>query len=380
MKNKRYSREIRGEVLGKIQAGKTVAAVSAEYGIHQTTVRNWLSRDTGGRSGEILEVSRLKRENEELLRLVGILTYESETGKKTALVSESTEQVSKTELARRLGVSRSSLYYRSKLPEKDDVLRREIEALMELHPGYGHRRVAYALQISRGRARRVMKKYHLKPARRAKAPRKPLDFGREPETFSDVTAVLSPCTPHVVWVSDFTYICYRGVFLYLATILDLFTGEVLAAQIMTSHAAELIQRTLIAAILRTGCIPEWLHSDQGSEYISEEVRGILRLLEINISMSPKKSPWRNGSQESFFGRFKVEFGDPERFDCMPDLVAALYQHINYFSNLRIKNRLRMPPAEFKKRWLEKNPNYEPRKLNSSQIIQLRQKSAAIFAF
>lgn len=84
MKRKFYSAEIKREIIAKIQAGKTVAAVAAEYGIHQTTVRNWLSRDTGGRSGEILELSRLKRENEELLRLVGMLTYESETGKKTS--------------------------------------------------------------------------------------------------------------------------------------------------------------------------------------------------------------------------------------------------------------------------------------------------------
>lgn len=82
MKRKFYSQEVRQEVLAKIQAGRKVSAVAAEYGIHETTVRNWLSRDTGGRSGEILELSRLRRENEELLRLVGMLTYESETGKK----------------------------------------------------------------------------------------------------------------------------------------------------------------------------------------------------------------------------------------------------------------------------------------------------------
>lgn len=84
MKRKVYSREIRREVVAKIQSGRKVSAVAAEYGVHETTVRNWLSRDTGGRSGEILEVSRLRRENEELLRLVGMLTYESETGKKNS--------------------------------------------------------------------------------------------------------------------------------------------------------------------------------------------------------------------------------------------------------------------------------------------------------
>lgn len=287
----------------------------------------------------------------------------------------STEQVSKAELARRLGVSRGSLYYRRKLPEKDDELRRRIEAVMLKHPGYGHRRVADALGISKERARRVMRKFHLKPARRAKAPRKPLDEGRPAQRYPDITAVLCPCVPYALWVSDFTYVCFRGIFVYLATILDLFTGEVLAAQVMTSHSAELVLRPLLAAILRTGCVPDWFHSDQGSEYISEDVRRILNLAGVTISLAPKKSPWRNGSQESFFGRFKVEFGDPERFGTLDQLVAALYEHVAYFSHYRIKNRLRMSPMEFRKRWMARHPEYKPKKITLSQRRQLNQEVA-----
>lgn len=290
-------------------------------------------------------------------------------------MSESTEQVPKTELARRLGVCRGSLYYKHKLPAKDEELRQRVESVMLKNPGYGHRRVADALGISRERARRVMRKFHMKPARRAKVPKKPLDEGRPPEPYPDITAKMCPCVPHAIWASDFTYICYRGNFLYLATILDLFTGEVLAAQIMTSHPAELVLRPLLAALLRMGGIPEWFHSDQGSEYISEDVRQVLNLLGVKISMAPKKSPWRNGSQESFFGRFKVEFGDPERFDTLDQLVEALYGHIAYFSNYRIKNRLHMSPADFRKRWLAEHPAYRPNKLAGSQRRLIIQESA-----
>ncbi len=84
MKGKAYTRENRKEEVAKIQSGRKVSAVAKEYGIKENTIRNWLSRDTGGRSGEILELSRLRRENEELLRLAGMLTYESETGKENS--------------------------------------------------------------------------------------------------------------------------------------------------------------------------------------------------------------------------------------------------------------------------------------------------------
>jgi putative transposase len=271
------------------------------------------------------------------------------------------------------------MYYKHKLPEKDEGLRLEIEAVMLVHPGYGHRRIAQELGISKERARRVMRKFHLKPARRAKTPEKPLDRGREAEPYPDITSILSPCAPYVVWVSDFTYICYHGIFVYLATILDLFTGEVMGAQVMTSHSAELVLRALVAALLRSGVVPDWFHSDQGSEYISTEVRSLLAGLGVAISLSPKCSPWRNGAQESFFGRFKVEFGDPERFETLDQLVEALYQHVAYFSCYRIKNKLRKSPLEFKNLWLEQHPGYTPKKLGNAGKHLLRQKTAAAFA-
>jgi len=47
MKRKIYSSETRQKILAKIQTGRKVSAVTAEYGVKETTVRNWLSRDTG---------------------------------------------------------------------------------------------------------------------------------------------------------------------------------------------------------------------------------------------------------------------------------------------------------------------------------------------
>lgn len=79
---KRYSQAIKDEVIGKIRGGRKVVDVAREHGIHEMTVRTWLERDTGAGSKEVLEVSRLRRENEALLRLVGQLTYESDVQKK----------------------------------------------------------------------------------------------------------------------------------------------------------------------------------------------------------------------------------------------------------------------------------------------------------
>jgi transposase InsO family protein len=260
------------------------------------------------------------------------------------------EPGSKARLAKELGVSRASLYYQRKIPEKDEELRRRIEVLMEQNPGYGSPRVAIALKINKKRAARVMKKFGLKPARRCKVPRKPGDEGRAPLSHLNILGRLSPIAPNVVWASDFTFILYNGAFIYLCTVIDMFTGEVLGFNISRRHDAAFVRLAIERAFRKTGARPSWFHSDQGSEYASEEVQTWLIQQDIIISMNPKGAPWCNGSQESFFGRFKVEFGDFQRFNTYADLLEELYSQLNYFSNLRIKTKLKMAPSEFRRQW------------------------------
>lgn len=263
---------------------------------------------------------------------------------------QAVEHGNKSQLARELGVSRSSLYYKRKLPEKDERLRREIEALMQENPGYGSPRVAIALGINRKRAARVMRKYGLKPARRSKMPRKREDEGRVALEYPCILSRFSPSVPDLVWASDFTFISYGGEFIYLCTVIDVFTGEVLGFNISRTHDAGFVRLAIERAIKRTGTLPEWFHSDQGSEYASSTVCSWLESQGVKISMNPKGSPWCNGSQESFFGRFKVEFGDFGRFDTLAELLEELYSQLHYFSNVRIKTRLKMAPAQFRQKW------------------------------
>jgi hypothetical protein len=70
--------------------------------------------------------------------------------------------------AKLVGCGRSTLYYLPRLPPKDDALRREIERVMRTRAGrsYGYRRIARALGINEKRARRVMRKFGIKPYRR----------------------------------------------------------------------------------------------------------------------------------------------------------------------------------------------------------------------
>ena len=170
-----------------------------------------------------------------------------------------------------------------------------------------------------------------------------------------------------VWVTDFTYIKWHDRFVYLATVIDLFTREVLGISIKTNHSALLVSEALLNA-LQNNLPPAIIHSDQGSEYKSKLFRLILSDWKISQSMSKKGSPWQNGFQESFYGNWKVDVGDVNRFGSLGELTAEIYKSIYYYNNLRIHTALGCAPKTFAEKFARQ---YEI-KYNMSQEKQVVQ--------
>ncbi len=88
------------------------------------------------------------------------------------------------------------------------------------------------------------------------------------------------------------------------------------------------------------------HSDQGTEFMAQRCTDYLEQLGIQISVSDVASPWQNGYQESFFGRFKEESGDPNRFESISEMIEAVYHQIHYYNYARINTALKMPPSKY----------------------------------
>jgi putative transposase len=265
-------------------------------------------------------------------------------------VNEFSPKQSKSNLARQLCVSRQSLYYKPKLPEKDMRLKAQIEQVLAEHKAYGHRRVAMALQINKKRARRVMNLFGLKPQRkRRKAPNKPRDFNQAPMAIPNLLEGIVIDAPNKVWASDFTYLPYFNQFMYVSTFEDVMTREVVGWDIACNHNTDLVVNALLYALNKRGA-PEITHSDQGSEYRSRAYLHLLKSLNIQPSMSAKGSPWQNGYQESFYSSFKLELGHPECYQTTGELIEAIAQQIYYYNNRRIHTALKCPPAVFAQRY------------------------------
>lgn len=257
------------------------------------------------------------------------------------------KKLSKRELAAKLGVSRSSLYYKKKRSFIDEEIKKQIEVVMDNNPSYGHKRIALELKLNKKRILRVMKKFGLKPARRrVRCPFKPEDQNKPPAKFQNLIENVIALYPNHIWAADFTYIKHNGAFIYLATIIDLFTREIVGFNVSRFRNKHLVIYALEYALDHNPS-PVYIHSDQGSEYESHAYIKLAEENKILISMSRKSSPWENPFQESFYSAFKVDLGQTNRFDTLAELVEEIYQKLYYYNNKRIHTKLKMPPQKFR---------------------------------
>lgn len=262
--------------------------------------------------------------------------------------TKSETKQTKTALAKKLGISRGMLYYKHKKPAEDERLKAEIEKVLVHHPAYGHKRIALELSLNRKRILRVMKKFHLMPKkRRGKGFVKPDDLGKPVTKYQNLIENFCPIKPNVVWVGDFTHIRFQDNWVYLATVMDIYTREIVGWHLSTTHEKELVIEAFLDAVEKRKAVPVYFHSDQGSEYDSEEYLSLIENNGILISMSRKSSPWENGYQESFYSGFKLDLGPTNHYKELGELIETIAQTLNYYNNRRIHTALKKSPVKFR---------------------------------
>ena len=176
---------------------------------------------------------------------------------------------------------------------------------------------------------------------------------------------LCPIHPDVVWRSDFTHIIYHSFHLYLATILDDFTKEIVGYSLSYRHTKEFVLCAIQDAIEKKwGITPEYFHSDQWSEYTSESVLSFLQMQHILISMSTKWSPWQNGAQESYYWKLKLELWDTKQYETREELILAIHRQISYYNHRRMHTSLRDTPTGFRLKHEEKVSILQPKNTDS----------------
>lgn len=260
-------------------------------------------------------------------------------------------------------MGRTSLYVQSTVQtDKDRQAMSELRSAHTRHPLYGVRRLALHLGWSENKTRRVRRLAGVS----VKRPRgKYRGYGGRAEIgapdnrlhtyalFKDSARPqdgmdYSPMTQEAnAWVQDFTYLRIRSGIFYLALVMDLTTREILSWKLGTNHSSSLTHIALIQA-LRNNPSPSILHSDRGSEYLSERHQATCTRFGIVLSASRPGSPWQNGYMERCIKSVKEELGPLANYHDIDELYIGVTNAIAYYNNERIHTTLKMPPRAYAK--------------------------------
>jgi putative transposase len=140
--------------------------------------------------------------------------------------------------------------------------------------------------------------------------------------------------PNQKWVADFTYIWTHEGWLFVAVVLDLFSRRVVGWAMQNSMTAKLVTDALLMAVWRRGPAQSLMHhSDQGSQYTSEDFQRLLKALGIICSMSRSGNVWDNAVMESFFSTMKIERCNRKNYRTRDEARADVFDYIERFYNL-----------------------------------------------
>ena len=158
--------------------------------------------------------------------------------------------------------------------------------------------------------------------------------------------------PNRKWIADFTYVWTAEGWLYVAAVIDLFSRRVVGWSMNATMTAQLVTDALLMAIWRRGK-PDALmhHSDQGSQYTSEQFRTLMQDNGVTCSMSRSGNVWDNAAMESFFSTLKTERTERKVYRSRNQARADIFDFIERFYNpIRRHSTIGyLSPIEFERR-------------------------------
>nr|WP_161568146.1 IS3 family transposase [Anaerobacillus alkaliphilus] len=144
-----------------------------------------------------------------------------------------------------------------------------------------------------------------------------------------------PEQPDRVWVTDITYIWTMEGWLYLATVMDLYSRKIVGWSTDKTMTKELPLKALARAINSRKPSENLIHhSDRGSQYTSKEYISCLEEYNIQISMSRKGNCYDNACMESFFATLKKELIYRRKYSTREEATRDIWDYIMSFYNER----------------------------------------------
>ena len=156
---------------------------------------------------------------------------------------------------------------------------------------------------------------------------------------------LRPAYRDHVWSCDFVRDrTSEGRAFRLLTLIGEYSRECLSIDVARSLTSEdVLERLTMLFIIRG--VPDYIRSDNGSEFTATTVRGWLRRLGVKMLFIEPGSPWENGYNESFNGKLRDELLNAEIFDTLMEAKVLIERWRRYYNTVRPHSSLGCrPPA------------------------------------
>ncbi|MGH7744453.1 MAG: IS3 family transposase [Candidatus Dormibacteria bacterium] len=361
MPMKRYKAEqivtLLRQVEVEIANGKTTPQACKEAEITQQTYYRWRKEFGGLKLDQAKRMKDLERENAKLKRLVAELSLEKQILKDVAFgkllgperrrcaVEHAREkyEVSERHACRLLGQWRRTQRYAAIQRIDEDALTRDVITLASEYGRYGYRRITALLQeagwhVGKDRVQRIWRREGLKVPQKQR-PRRRL-------WLNDGSCVrLRPERANHVWSYDFVSgRTHDGRTIRMLTMIDEYTRECLAIRVARRLGRYEVIEALADVMLFRGT-PEHIRSDNGPEFVAEELRKWLASMGIGTLYIEPGSPWENGYCESFNGKLRDECLNGEIFYSLKEAQVVIEKWREEYNTRRPHSALGYrPPA------------------------------------
>jgi putative transposase len=247
-----------------------------------------------------------------------------------------------------LGVNRSTLYYKEKPIDIDDIeLLNVIRDIWERYPFYGYRRITKELRgnkgfkVNRKRVQRLM----------AWGGIQAIHPGPNTSKRNKLHAVHQYLLRNVdikrsnqAWMVDITYLRMPNGFMYLVALIDVYSRYVVGWSLSNTLETDFCIDALKSGL--SYAAPEIVNSDQGCQFTSDDWINYLREWDIKISMTGKGRCTDNIYIERFWRSFKSEEFYLNEYGSVKELRKAISAYIEFYNRKRWHQSLRYKtPAE-----------------------------------
>lgn len=139
--------------------------------------------------------------------------------------------------------------------------------------------------------------------------------------------------PDETWVTDITYIRTHEGWLYLAVVIDLYSRAIIGWSMKPSMATEIVLDALLMATWRRKPkLPVIIHSDQGSQFGSDDFVRWCKDNRLIPSMSRRGNCYDNAVAESFFSNLKKERIKRKIYSTREEAKSDIFDYIEVFYN------------------------------------------------